>query len=53
MKLPAKPYANLPIYSLGASTLPKKEAGVTTQVERPSPNHRNSLRPSTSRLPSH
>ncbi|XP_053493619.1 protein spire homolog 1 isoform X2 [Ictalurus furcatus] len=50
MRLPSKPYANLPIYSLGPTTLPKKEAGVTAQVEKPSSNQHNSQKPSTSRL---
>ncbi|XP_026797981.2 protein spire homolog 1 isoform X2 [Pangasianodon hypophthalmus] len=49
MKLPSKPYAILPIYSLGSNTLPRKEAGVTAQVEKSSSNQRNSLKPSTSR----
>ncbi|MBN3305398.1 SPIR1 protein, partial [Amia calva] len=37
MRLPSKPYANLPIYSLGSTTLPKEEAG--PRAEKPSTSH--------------
>ncbi|XP_046700027.1 protein spire homolog 1 isoform X2 [Silurus meridionalis] len=53
MKLPSKPYENLPIYSLGPPTLPKKEAGVMGQVEKHSSNQRNSLKASTTRASKH
>ncbi|XP_062342949.1 protein spire homolog 1 [Osmerus eperlanus] len=50
MRLPSKPYANLPIYSLGPSTPAKEEAGTTAASAQPdtpssvSGHHRNSLR---------
>ncbi|XP_058260770.1 protein spire homolog 1 isoform X2 [Hemibagrus wyckioides] len=53
MKLPSKPHAHLPVYALGPATLPKKDAGVTSQVEKTSSIQRNSLKPSTSRLSRH
>ncbi|XP_060760734.1 protein spire homolog 1 isoform X2 [Neoarius graeffei] len=53
MKLPSKPYSHLPIYAFGAATMPKMEAGVTAQVDKPSSNQYNSLKPSTSRPSKH
>ncbi|KAK3508444.1 hypothetical protein QTP70_029435 [Hemibagrus guttatus] len=53
MKLPSKPHAHLPIYALGPTTLSKKDAGVTAQVEKTSSIQHNSLKPSTSRLSRH
>uniref|UniRef100_A0A3B1IV05 Spire-type actin nucleation factor 1a n=1 Tax=Astyanax mexicanus TaxID=7994 RepID=A0A3B1IV05_ASTMX len=46
MRLPSKPYANLPIYSLGTNTLPKEESGATAQPEKAlgSHHHRHSLK---------
>ncbi|XP_048085859.1 LOW QUALITY PROTEIN: protein spire homolog 1 [Alosa alosa] len=46
MRLPSKPYATLPIYSLGSPALPKEEAAAPAQPERPSSSHghRRSLR---------
>ncbi|XP_036394392.1 protein spire homolog 1-like isoform X2 [Megalops cyprinoides] len=50
MRLPSKPYANLPIYSLGSSALPKEEA----RQEKPSTSHhRHSLQRTVSRLSRH
>ncbi|XP_066530368.1 protein spire homolog 1 isoform X2 [Hoplias malabaricus] len=54
MRLPSKPYAHLPIYSLGSSTMPKEESGATAQPERSSgSHHRHSLNRSISRLSKH
>uniref|UniRef100_A0A8B9K5E8 Protein spire homolog 1 n=1 Tax=Astyanax mexicanus TaxID=7994 RepID=A0A8B9K5E8_ASTMX len=43
MRLPSKPYANLPIYSLGTNTLPKEESGATAQSEKASGSHHHPL----------
>ncbi|KAJ8353863.1 hypothetical protein SKAU_G00214300 [Synaphobranchus kaupii] len=51
MRLPSKPYANLPIYSLGSTALPKEE--VAGQAEKPSTSHRHSLQRTVSRLSKH
>ncbi|KAI1894170.1 hypothetical protein AGOR_G00113060 [Albula goreensis] len=52
MRLPSKPYANLPIYSLGSSALPKEEAA--GRAEKPSTSHhRHSLQRTVSRLSKH
>uniref|UniRef100_W5MUY2 Spire-type actin nucleation factor 1b n=1 Tax=Lepisosteus oculatus TaxID=7918 RepID=W5MUY2_LEPOC len=50
MRLPSKPYANLPIYSLGSSALQKEEA--IPKPERPSTSHHrhHSLHRTVSRL---
>ncbi|CDQ92028.1 unnamed protein product, partial [Oncorhynchus mykiss] len=52
MRLPSKPYANLPVSSLGpTATLPREEAGGTSALgtpEKPSSSH--SLRRTVSRL---
>ncbi|KPP64271.1 protein spire1-like, partial [Scleropages formosus] len=49
MRLPSKPYASLPIYSLGPSTLPKAE--VVPRPERPSSSLQwQGLHPAVSRL---
>lgn len=54
MRLPSKPYANLPIYSLGSNTLPKEESGATAQPEKASgSHHRHSLNRSMSRFSKH
>ncbi|XP_072532077.1 protein spire homolog 1 isoform X2 [Salminus brasiliensis] len=54
MRLPSKPYANLPIYSLGSNTLPKEESGATAQPEKASgSHHRHSLNRSISRFSKH
>ncbi|XP_035286343.1 protein spire homolog 1-like isoform X3 [Anguilla anguilla] len=51
MRLPSKPYASLPIYSLGSSALPKGEAA--GQAEKPSTSHRHGLQRTVSRLSKH
>ncbi|XP_061076018.1 protein spire homolog 1-like isoform X2 [Conger conger] len=51
MRLPSKPYATLPIYSLGSTALPKGE--VAGQSEKPSSSHRHSLQRTVSRLSKH
>uniref|UniRef100_A0AAR2IHQ9 KIND domain-containing protein n=1 Tax=Pygocentrus nattereri TaxID=42514 RepID=A0AAR2IHQ9_PYGNA len=54
MRLPSKPYANLPIYSLGSTTLPKEETGAAAQPEKASgSHHRHSLNRSISRFSKH
>ncbi|XP_038838166.1 protein spire homolog 1-like, partial [Salvelinus namaycush] len=54
MRLPSKPYANLPVSSLGpTATLPREEAGGTSALdtpEKPSSSQRHSLRRTVSRL---
>ncbi|KAJ8290970.1 hypothetical protein GJAV_G00019790 [Gymnothorax javanicus] len=49
MRLPSKPYASLPIYSLGPAALPKAEVA-SSQAEKPSTSHRHSLQRTVSRL---
>ncbi|KAI4885826.1 hypothetical protein NFI96_012884 [Prochilodus magdalenae] len=54
MRLPSKPYASLPIYSLGSNTLSKDETGTTTHPEKASgSHHRHSLNRSMSRFSKH
>ncbi|XP_055067532.2 protein spire homolog 1 [Misgurnus anguillicaudatus] len=49
MRLPSKPYASLPIYSLGPSTL-KRDAAVPTSDKPSTSQHRPSLQRAVSRL---
>ncbi|XP_031650854.1 protein spire homolog 1 isoform X3 [Oncorhynchus kisutch] len=52
MRLPSKPYANLPVSSLGpTATLPREEAGGTSALDTPEkPSSSHSLRRTVSRL---
>ncbi|XP_073781644.1 protein spire homolog 1 isoform X1 [Danio rerio] len=54
MRLPSKPYASLPIYSLGPSTSTLKRDAATHKAEKPSTSHhRPSLQRTMSKLSKH